>query len=47
MRCDGLAFGNIAVKKFLTVQDWEAFRWREKYAKAKIEVNVTVQNKEK
>ena len=47
MRCDGLAFGDVTVKKFLTVHDWEAFRWREKYAQAKIEVNVTVQNKEK
>ena len=43
MQCDSVGFGQIAVRKFLTVQDWEAFRWREKYAAAQAQVQVTVQ----
>ena len=43
MQCDGVGFGQIAVRKFLTVQEWEAFRWREKYAAAQVQVRVTVQ----
>ncbi|MBR4538387.1 MAG: hypothetical protein IKO52_06030 [Clostridia bacterium] len=43
MRCDGAGFGQIVVRRFLTVQDWEAFRWRDVYAEAQVQVRVTVQ----
>ncbi len=43
LRCDGAGFGQVAVRRFLTVQDWEAFRWREVYAAAQVQVSVTVQ----
>ena len=42
MRCDGVGFGQIAVRRFLTVQDWEAFGWREVYVAAQAQVCVTV-----
>lgn len=43
LRCDGAGFGQAAVRRFLTVQDWEAFGWREVYAAAQVQVRVTVQ----
>ncbi|MBQ6257802.1 MAG: hypothetical protein IJJ60_14520 [Clostridia bacterium] len=43
LRCDGVGFGQIAVRRFLTVQDWEAFGWREVYTAAQAQVRVTVQ----
>ncbi len=43
LRCDGVGFGQIAVRRFLTVQDWEAFGWREVYTAARVQVRVTVQ----
>ena len=43
LRCDGVGFGQIAVRRFLTVQAWEAFGWRDAYAAAQAQVNVTVQ----
>ena len=42
LRCDGVGFGQIAVRRFLTVQDWEAFGWREVYAAARVQVRVSV-----
>lgn len=46
MRCDGLGFGDAAVRHFLTVADWERFRWRDAYVQASVEVTVTVQCRE-
>ncbi len=43
MRCDGAGFGQIAVRRFLTVQEWEAFGWREVYTSARVQVHVSVQ----
>lgn len=43
LRCDGMGFGNLASQQFLTIQDWEAFRWRETYANAAIQVEVSLQ----
>ncbi len=46
MGCDGLGFGRRAVRRFLTVQDWEAFQWRAVYAAAQARAQVTVQCRE-
>jgi len=46
MRCDGVGFGNLAVKKFATVAEWEALSWREVYCSAQVEAQVTVQLRE-
>lgn len=43
LRCDCIGFGQIAARRFLTVQAWEAFRWRDVYAAAQIQVRVRVQ----
>ena len=43
LRCDGMGFGNLASRQFLTIQDWEAYRWREAYASAGIQVDVALQ----
>ena len=43
LRCDGLGFGQAAVRRFLTVQAWEAFGWRGVYTSAQVEVCVKVQ----
>ena len=43
LRCDGVGFGQIAVRRFLTVQAWEAFGWREVYTAAQAQVSVKVQ----
>ena len=42
LRCDGVGFGQTAVRRFLTVQDWEAFGWRDVYAAAQVQVSVRV-----
>lgn len=46
MQCDGIGFGNVAVRQFLTVSDWEALHWREEYAQAEVEVTLAVQMRE-
>ncbi len=43
LRCDGLGFGQVAVKRFPTVQAWEAFGWRNIYVSAQAEARVKVQ----
>ncbi len=43
LRCDGVGFGQVAVRRFLTVQEWEAFRWREVYTSARVQVHVSAQ----
>ena len=40
--CDGIGFGGIAARRFLTVQAWEAFQWKRVYAAAQAQVKVTV-----
>ena len=40
--CDGLGFGNIAVRQFSTVQGWEALDWRGLYAQAEASVQAKV-----
>lgn len=46
LRCDGAGFGNIAVRQFATVEEWEALNWREVYAQARVEVEVLLQFRE-
>ena len=46
LRCDGIGFADAAVRQFWTVQDWEKLGWREVYAQAEVEVQVTVQCRE-
>ena len=43
LRCDGLGFGSVAARRFLTVQAWEAFGWRALYETAQVEVHVSLQ----
>ena len=43
LRCDGMGFGNLASQQFLTIQDWEAYHWREAYVSADIQVNLALQ----
>ena len=45
--CDGIGFGNVAVKYFLTIPDWEAFNWRSQYIQAAVQAEVIVQGREK
>lgn len=42
LRCDGLGFGNQAVKKFLTASAWEKIGWRDLYCQAEVEISVSV-----
>ena len=42
LRCDGLGFGNVAVRRFATVQQWETLSWRDRYAAADVDVQVTL-----
>lgn len=46
LRCDALGFGSLAIRRFLTVPEWEAFHFREKYAAASVRVWVQLQMKE-
>jgi hypothetical protein len=46
LRCDAAGFGQIAVRRFLTVGEWEAFHWRERYSAARTQVLVTVRLRE-
>lgn len=41
--CDGLGFGNIAVRQFSTIPDWESFHWRQRYQQADVTVQIGVQ----
>ncbi len=41
-RCDGLGFGNAAVRMCRTVAEWEALSWRDVYAAADVDVDVTL-----
>lgn len=45
MRCDALGFGGRMVHRFATVQEWDAFQWREKYARADVQVDVQLRLK--
>lgn len=45
LRCDGLGFGDIAVRRFLTIRQWEDFHFREKYETAGVDVQVQVRLK--
>ncbi len=47
IRCDGIGFGDVAVKNFLTIPDWESFNWRVQYAQAAVQAEVKVLGKEK
>lgn len=46
LRCDGLGFGNIAVRQFGTVADWERLGWRDVYARAQTEITLFLQYRE-
>ena len=41
-RADLLGLGNRLARSFATIQEWEAFGWRERYPDADIRVNLTV-----
>ena len=43
LRCDGMGFGNIAVRGCLSLSDWEKLPWRERYEQAETEVHIRVQ----
>ena len=43
LRCDGLGFGNLAARSFLTIDDWDAFSWRDAYQAAQIDVSLSLQ----
>lgn len=45
-RCDGVGFGNLAVRSFPDLTAWEAFGWREKYVAAQTEVKISVHMRE-
>ncbi len=47
LRCDGLGFGNIAVRQFYTLDDWERVKWRETYVSAEVKVSVRAAVSEK
>ena len=40
LRCDGFGFGRVAVRQFLTIQDWEQLHWRNAYCQAETDVEV-------
>ena len=42
-RCDGLGFGSVAARQFLTVQAWEARPWRALYEEARVDVRLSLQ----
>ena len=46
LRCDGVGFGNIAVRQFDTIGAWEALGWRQVYAGARVEVLLSIQCRE-
>ena len=46
LRCDGVGFGNIAVRQFGTIGAWEALGWRQVYAGARVEVLLSIQCRE-
>lgn len=45
LRCDALGFGGRYMRRFATVQEWEAFGWREKYVQADVAVQVQLRLK--
>ncbi len=45
MGCDGLGFGNLAVRRFLTLAEWENFNFREKYRHALVDAHVQIRLK--
>ena len=46
LRCDGIGFGKVAVRQFLTVQAWEETRWRDAYCQAETDVQVVLRCRE-
>lgn len=46
MRCDGIGFGNLAVRQFSTAEKWAALSWRDIYCAARVHARVTVQLRE-
>lgn len=44
--CDGLGFGNLAAKKYLSIREWEKLSWRQKYEDAKVEIHLEIQLRE-
>ena len=47
LRCDGIGFGGVAARRFLTVQQWEAFGWRQAYAEAELDIAIFARAQEK
>lgn len=43
LRCDGMGFGNIAVRRYWTLAEWEKAPWRDLYEKAEVDVRIAVQ----
>ncbi len=46
MRCDGVGFGNIAVRQCMTMAQWDALNWRDTYSEADVQVEVRLQLRE-
>ncbi|MBR5111508.1 MAG: hypothetical protein IK099_15115 [Clostridia bacterium] len=46
LRCDGVGFGKVAARQFLTVQEWEQMPWRDAYCQAETDVQVVLRCKE-
>ena len=46
LRCDGFGFGRVAVRQFLTIQDWEQLGWRDAYCQADTDVEVILSLRE-
>lgn len=40
LNCDVFAFGNEAIKKFATIQEWEAYNWKSHFKNAEVNVEV-------
>lgn len=42
MQCDALGFGSMAVRDYLTLDDWENSRWKETYAAAQVKADIRI-----
>lgn len=41
-RCDGAGFGNVAVRQFATIGEWEKLHWRSVYAGADLDLHLSL-----
>ncbi len=45
-RSDAVGFGNVAIRNFMTIDQWSAFNWRDQYSEAQIKIDTIIQMKE-